>query len=198
MSEAHGVSRRTLLGAAATAAISLPVITRAADDDAPKGGSKGAPSTQRTPSSVPATDPSKPAAASAAPLPGAITATAVGDGWFSTMKAADLPDNAFKSVNAQPFVLARKGTSIFALSTKCTHKGCTVKPQAAAAAGKDIELACPCHKAQFALDGAVTKPPATKPLPRYKLRLSADGLVEVNTTATAEGDGPETVLTLKA
>jgi Rieske Fe-S protein len=189
MSDGQALTRRTLLGAAAAAAVTLPVIARAADDD-PKGGAKGGASTSRSPSSLPATNP-------AAPAPGAVAATPVGDGWVSTIKPADIADNSFKVVTAQAFVLARKGPEVFALSTKCTHKGCAVKP-APAADGKDPELLCPCHKAQYSLTGEVTKAPAPKPLARYKVRLGTGGLVEVNTTAVADGEGPETVLTIKA
>jgi Rieske Fe-S protein len=192
MSDGQGLSRRSILGAAAAAAVTLPVIARAADDD-PKGGAKGGASADRTPSSVPATDPAHPAAAA----PGAVTAKALADGWLATVKPAAIADDSFQTVTAQPFVLARKGSEVYALSTKCTHKGCAVKP-APAAAGKDAELLCPCHKAQYSLTGTVTKAPATKPLARYKLRVGADGLIEVNTAAVVEGEGPETVVTIKA
>jgi len=51
---------------------------------------------------------------------------------------------------------------LIALSAKCDHKGCLVnwKPDQ-----KIFE--CPCHEAQFAIDGKVLKKPATSDLKIY-------------------------------
>jgi Rieske Fe-S protein len=49
--------------------------------------------------------------------------------------------------------------AVHGFSAVCTHQGCTV----ALAGGA---LACPCHGSRFAADtGAVTRGPATRPLP---------------------------------
>jgi Rieske Fe-S protein len=200
MSDRQDLSRRTLLGAAAAGIASLPLL---ADAAVPKGGAKGGASTERTPTSEPAPRPGMAGGAGGPGGPPArvtgIPSTKSADGWIVTKKAADIADKSFVAVADQPFVLSRKGDEIFALSTKCTHRGCAVKPQGdgTSPAGKDAELACPCHKAQFSLTGAVTKPPATKPLARYKLRLNPQGIVEVD-TAAVDGQGPDTVVTIKA
>ncbi len=108
------------------------------------------------------------------------------DAWVPTVKAADLKDNVATPVTGHTnVVVTRTGTSVMAVGTKCTHKGCSVKPSAAAVAS----MTCPCHGAEFDLTGknlqGPHKPPATapaslKPLTRFALRLNSDGIVEVN------------------
>ena len=43
------------------------------------------------------------------------------------------------------------------ISLVCTHRGCTVED-------KDGKYVCPCHGAEFDLEGRVTKGPAKKDL----------------------------------
>lgn len=58
-----------------------------------------------------------------------------------------------------------------ALSTKCSHAGCTVLWQD----GQD--LLCPCHSSRFDLTGKVLNGPATKPLARYLARQQGEDIV---------------------
>ena len=53
--------------------------------------------------------------------------------------------------------LFRDGEGVHAISTICTHLGCVVKPTPEG-------FECPCHGSRFALDGAVTRGPAPRPL----------------------------------
>ena len=48
-----------------------------------------------------------------------------------------------------------------AVSLICTHKQCELAPE------KDL-LACPCHGAEFSIDGKVLKGPAEKDLQKFK------------------------------
>lgn len=57
--------------------------------------------------------------------------------------------------------------TVLALSSKCTHAGCTV-------AWEDGVLACPCHGSKFNPDGTVANGPANAPLPAYAARIEGD------------------------
>jgi len=62
--------------------------------------------------------------------------------------------------------------SLIAVNPTCTHKGCTVKWQ------KSEKLFdCPCHKAEFALDGKVLKGPAKTPLATYTANIEGNSVV---------------------
>jgi len=66
----------------------------------------------------------------------------------------------------------RDGEGVYAVSTICTHLGCVVKP-----VPEGFE--CPCHGSRFARDGEVTKGPAPRALPWFKVGL-AGGLVTID------------------
>ena len=126
---------------------------------------------------------------------------------MKTVKAADLKDKTAKAITTPAKVtstiLTRDGQTIMALSPKCTHKGCAVKP----AAGKE-GLACPCHRAEFDFTGKNTMGPhkagdtsaaaSLAALGHYALRLDADGVIEVDTSKALEPDDKAAVLTLPA
>ena len=66
-------------------------------------------------------------------------------------------------------VINRRGSGFIALSRVCTHLGCLV--------GYDKfnhKLVCPCHAGEFDLEGNVLSGPATKPLQRFPLKITAD------------------------
>jgi Rieske Fe-S protein len=111
--------------------------------------------------------------------------------WVATVKAGDLVDGEGKGVDGQALMLSREGKKVFALSTKCTHKGCTLKPKA----GVD-SFTCQCHNAKFDLEGNVVHAPAKLPLPRYALRLNKDGVIEVDMSAAVDHDAVNGVLVL--
>lgn len=73
------------------------------------------------------------------------------------------------------FLLALEGGGYAALSSICTHRGCTVDLGGPG-------LACPCHGSQYDREGQVTRGPASRALTRYPVRVSGDELViEVGT-----------------
>jgi Rieske Fe-S protein len=166
-------SRREVLAVAA-ATVTLPMLqsalnaTRsAAAQQTPRGNAGG----NRGPASSPAEKP----------------------GWFTTkLKAAELKDNEFTAVEGHPgIVLSRQGKDVAALTTKCTHKGCTIKPKAAVKT-----MTCACHQAQFNLDGTVAKAPAQDPLSHFAIRLNGEGLVEIDPGQTPAADAKEYKATL--
>ena len=73
------------------------------------------------------------------------------------------------------FVIKKSDTNFLVLSNKCTHLGCSVnwKPDRQ-------EFVCPCHDAQFALDGSVRGGPPPRPLDSYsgdRLKIENDILM---------------------
>jgi cytochrome b6-f complex iron-sulfur subunit len=62
--------------------------------------------------------------------------------------------------------------TIAAVNPICTHKGCTVEWKA----GKKA-FVCPCHKAEFSLDGKVLQGPAKKSLSTYNAKIEGDSVL---------------------
>ena len=71
--------------------------------------------------------------------------------------------------------IVREPTGFYALSTTCTHLGCT--PNWLSAEGK---FKCPCHGSGFIITGVNVEGPAPRPLERYKIGLSPDGQIEID------------------
>jgi cytochrome b6-f complex iron-sulfur subunit len=85
-------------------------------------------------------------------------------------------DERFKA--AYGVWIVREPTGFYALSTVCTHLGCTPNWLAA-----DEKFKCPCHGSGFVKTGINVEGPAPRPLERYKISLAEDGqiLVDKNT-----------------
>lgn len=71
--------------------------------------------------------------------------------------------------------IVRDNNSIFALSTVCTHLGCT--PNWLENEGK---FKCPCHGSGFYRTGINFEGPAPRPLERYKISIADDGQILVD------------------
>ena len=122
----------------------------------------------------------------------ATSAPAEVPGWFTTkIKPADLKDNEFTAVEGHAIVLSRSDKTVAALTNKCTHKGCTIPAKAGAKL-----LVCPCHSANFNLDGTVAKAPATLPLAHYAIRTNADGFIEIDPGQKPAKDDKASTLTI--
>lgn len=65
--------------------------------------------------------------------------------------------------------------SIYALSTVCTHLGCTPNWLEG-----EQKFKCPCHGSGFYKSGINFEGPAPRPLERVGLRLAEDGMLEVD------------------
>ena len=64
---------------------------------------------------------------------------------------------------------------IYALSTVCTHLGCTPNWLEG-----EQKFKCPCHGSGFYGDGINFEGPAPRPLERYGIRIAPDGQLEVD------------------
>jgi 3-phenylpropionate/trans-cinnamate dioxygenase ferredoxin component len=63
--------------------------------------------------------------------------------------------------------------SFFAFDDTCTHRGCSLSEGSL----EKHKVICPCHGSEFDVkSGRPVKPPATKPLPTYSVRVERDEL----------------------
>ncbi len=68
----------------------------------------------------------------------------------------------------QAVLVRREGNQFTAISTKCTHLGCTVN-------ATDIGFECPCHGSTYDRRGANVAGPAPTPLLWFQLSLAPNG-----------------------
>jgi cytochrome b6-f complex iron-sulfur subunit len=90
--------------------------------------------------------------------------------------------------------VVRDEESIFALSTVCTHLGCTPNWLPA-----ESKFKCPCHGSGFRMTGIHFEGPAPRPLERFKISLATDGQILVDKTKSfkwekGEWENPESFL----
>jgi len=87
-------------------------------------------------------------------------------------------ETAFSDKN---LVLFRDDEGFYAITSTCTHLGCTV-------ARTKEGFACPCHGSRFDSRGRVVGGPAPRPLPWLEVSRSANGDLVVNAdNEVAEG-----------
>ena len=73
--------------------------------------------------------------------------------------------------------IVRDDEKIYALSTVCTHLGCTPNWQS-----NEAKFKCPCHGSGFYKTGINFEGPAPRPLERFKIGLTDDGEIVVDKT----------------
>lgn len=71
------------------------------------------------------------------------------------------------------YVLTDAAGEFTALSSMCTHLGCTVDMG-------EQSLVCPCHGSTFDRTGRVVKGPAQRNLVRFPTRVSTDGVLTID------------------
>ncbi|OKK14627.1 Rieske (2Fe-2S) protein [Streptomyces sp. CB00455] len=163
MSDPTRTARRTVLtaGAAALAGGALTACGGGDGETKPKSESGSA----VTPS----------AATPAAPAASAPAASQPAAGGKAIAKAADVPVGGGTVLKDEKLVVTQPTAGSFrCFSAVCTHSGCLVNKVA------DGSIDCPCHGSKFKdTDGAVTKGPATRPLPEKKIKVAADGSISL-------------------
>ena len=85
--------------------------------------------------------------------------------------------------NSQDSFVCRDNGGLFALTSICTHAGCTNSFRAGS-----NDFRCPCHGATFSFIGDATRAPAFSPLDHYALCIDNDGSVAFD-TGTTVGQG---------
>jgi nitrite reductase/ring-hydroxylating ferredoxin subunit len=86
-------------------------------------------------------------------------------------------------VDGEPVLLIDLGDRWFATGNQCTHQGAGLDRGVVKIAGSVRTVTCPAHGSVFRLDdGKVMRPPATKPVPVYDVRVE-DGRVFVRPRA---------------
>lgn len=95
---------------------------------------------------------------------------------YPTDFAVGAVDERFKATYGVWIV--READGFYALSTVCTHLGCTPNWLAA-----DEKFKCPCHGSGYLKSGINVEGPAPRPLERFKITLAEDGqiLIDKNT-----------------
>ena len=104
--------------------------------------------------------------------------------WTPVIAEKDLVDSTLMQSKANDVhvVLYKEGEEIYALSDRCSHRGCPLHLGQV----DDLMVECPCHGSIFSLfDGAVIRGPATVPAPSYEVRRRA-GTVEVRLLVRAQ------------
>jgi len=151
------LSRRSVLAGAGALGAALTLAACGAEGSAPGSGGTGA-STSEPGSSEPTTADGESSAPAAAGAVAKVSEVPVGG-----VIAAEL--------DGTPVFVAQPSEGTFvALAAICTHQGCNLAPDGA-------QLACPCHGSTFALDGAVTRGPASEDLPSIQLAVEGENLV---------------------
>lgn len=92
---------------------------------------------------------------------------------FPSEFAVGAVDERFKA--AYGVWIVREPTGFYALSTVCTHLGCTPNWLQS-----DEKFKCPCHGSGFVRTGVNVEGPAPRPLERYKIGLAEDGQIQID------------------
>ena len=109
------------------------------------------------------------------------------DDWIDVLSSDELIDikPVRVAVNGDAVLLLNADDQFFAIGNQCTHQGAGLDRGVVKIAGSVRTVTCPAHGSVFRLDdGKVMRPPATKPVPVYDVKVE-DGRVFVRTRADA-------------
>jgi nitrite reductase/ring-hydroxylating ferredoxin subunit len=107
------------------------------------------------------------------------------DGWADVGSLDELSDRRAVrvAIDGQAVLLLKADDQLFAIGNQCTHQGAGLDRGVVRIAGSVRTVTCPAHGSTFRLDdGKVMRPPATKPVPVYDVKVE-DGRVFVRPRA---------------
>ena len=108
---------------------------------------------------------------------------------FKVGRPEEYPPDSAAFLEEQRLFILRDAAGFRALSAVCTHLRCTVGPFVPAdQQWKEPHARCPCHGSVFARDGQVLQGPAPRALDFYRVSLSPDGRLLVDTAAVVNRD----------
>ena len=105
--------------------------------------------------------------------------------WTAALRDADLPEgeSRYAEVRGVGVLVARHGGEVYALSSRCVHRGGPLD-EGELAGGC---VTCPRHGSTFRLsDGSVERGPAAYPQPAWRVRVR-DGVIELNAPGVPSG-----------
>ncbi len=108
---------------------------------------------------------------------------------FKLEKPADYQANSITFIENRKLFIFRDRHGFRAMSAVCTHLRCTTGPFGPPSGkGKTSTSRCPCHGSVFDQSGNVLSGPAPRPLPFFRIVLSPDGWLQVDTQDVVGSD----------
>lgn len=86
----------------------------------------------------------------------------------------DLPIGSLAAVPGAPAIVGRDAGGVYAMTSTCTHAGCSSDPQS------NGTIYCPCHGSRFDSNGNVVNGPARNPLAHFAVEIDAQGNILVH------------------
>ncbi|MBI3414455.1 MAG: Rieske (2Fe-2S) protein [Verrucomicrobia bacterium] len=84
--------------------------------------------------------------------------------------------------NFYPIIVSRgPNNTFFALSSRCTHQGCTVDPLDSST----NEIHCPCHGSRYAIDGKRLGGPAPSALSKFPIAFDGNDTLTIQISSMA-------------
>jgi cytochrome b6-f complex iron-sulfur subunit len=101
---------------------------------------------------------------------------------FKLDKPANYQPDSITFIEDRKLFIFRDRHGFRAMSAVCTHLRCTTGPFGAPSSkGKASTSRCPCHGSVFDQSGNVLSGPAPRPLSFFRIGLSPDGWLQVDT-----------------
>lgn len=88
-------------------------------------------------------------------------------------------DGVYDRFHDAGFFVVRRGPKLFAISSICTHRHCSLKAQ------PDHSFYCKCHGSEFDPSGHVTEGPAVRDLPVLPTEIDGRGHLMIKSIAAA-------------